>query len=672
MMNIEITAPKMQKFQDSLAKLLRVALVVLNRDGKVLAKYNLPVFLLHLYNHPDLEDSYRRFFKNIPDLDWQKDVIQVIEDPLGLSAVAFCLDSGLFIALVGYLDGEPQSRERFLTLLRGYGFNGGKDILPEIPAMEAAKQKDQAIHIRTLYHLLVEEREKEGKSGGQSHALLMVLKQINQIMFSLLNLEMFELHRLLSLIASLLIIHLNAEGAWIFTYLLPQGAVSVQRGAVWEEMILEVKKEWEGAVKEGSDPRKLFSHWQESPHRPRGYKLETIFLDREKMKVFLGVVNSDTGKPTEALAACSRQVATALEIATIYGALQQRLRYMLNSIRHGIVVTDNKGKFVFINQAAAFILAFQESSCSLGEQIRHHPLAPEIIQAIEDAASSGQTYFEQQSCFQNGKNSLHINWDVVPLLDNDATTLGAILLLKDVTKEVNLRRQLQESERLAIAGEVAASLAHEIRNPLTVALGSLQFWAMVDDPLKQRELLEMTRNELKRMNHILTNFLNLSKPRQVEVVEEFNPEKEIEELVTLIKSEALLNDIDLEVLPSSGKLPAVRGSKNDLKQVCLNVAKNAIEAMQQGGKLAISLKTQNGQAWITFQDNGPGISEENLQNIFRPFFTTKLTGTGLGLYICYNIIKDMGGELRFESQLGQGTSVHIILPPAQVQEREVR
>jgi signal transduction histidine kinase len=317
------------------------------------------------------------------------------------------------------------------------------------------------------------------------------------------------------------------------------------------------------------------------------------------------------------------------------------------------------------------MIGLGDPSYCLGDCIRQWGLEAELVRAIEDAVSTGNTYSQKESSLGKGENCLNIKWDVVPLLGDDTAILGAILLFKDVTREVNLRRQLQESERLAIAGEVAASLAHEIRNPLTVALGSLQFFSMVDNPNKQRELLEMTRNELKRMNHILTNFLNLSKPSQSAEIEEIDPKKEIDELMSLMKSEAILNDIDLEYLPCPEKLPTVKGSKNDLKQVCLNVAKNAIEAMEPGGKLSISLHKRDTHICITFRDTGPGISEENLKNIFRPFFTTKLTGTGLGLYICQSIVKDMGGELRFESKLGQGTSAHIILPTAPVKERLV-
>lgn len=653
----------MQKFQDSLAKILQVSVVTLDKNGKVMANFNQHSSVFSLFRqHFKLEEDYSKFFTEIATLNWQPHEVKILKDPLSLSVAAVCLNAEVFIVLVGYLDREPQSQGEFLARLQSYGVANQREILRDITTLELPKIKSQALQVCSLYDLLAQQYEEEDKEG-QNIVMLMVLEQINKLMFSLLNTENFQLKSLLDLIASSLIILLNAEGAWIFTYHLPQGAVSVYRGAVWGEMISDVEEQWEGAVKRGSNFREV----QEFVAGARGFNLETVLLDREKVKIFLGVVNPETNKAQEVLTAFSRQVATVLDIATVYQALQQRLRSLLNSLQQGIVVTDCAGKVMLINQTASRMLGVEEPFRCLGGCIREWGLGAELaelVRAMEMAILTGKKFSQDEASWGAGENCLYMKSDVVPLLGDDATILGAILLFKDVTREVNLRRQLQESERLAIAGEVAASLAHEIRNPLTVALGSLQFFSMVDNPGKQQELLEMTRNELKRMNHILTNFLNLSKPSQSLATEEIDSEKEIRELISLIKSEAVINDIDLEFLPCPEKLPTTRGSKNDLKQVCLNVAKNAIEAMEPGGKLSISLHKREGRIWITFRDNGPGISQENLQNIFRPFFTTKLTGTGLGLYICHNIIKDMGGELRYESQLGQGTSAHIILPPS--------
>jgi len=130
----------------------------------------------------------------------------------------------------------------------------------------------------------------------------------------------------------------------------------------------------------------------------------------------------------------------------------------------------------------------------------------------------------------------------------------------------------------------------------------------------------------------------------------------------LLNSEALLNEIDLEINFSTGKPLVVLGSPDSIKQVFLNIARNAIEAMENGGKLSISTSLYNGRAQVTFQDNGPGIPEENMATLTKPFFTTKPGGTGLGLSISSTIVRMMGGDLTIKSSLGKGTTVNISLP----------
>jgi len=190
----------------------------------------------------------------------------------------------------------------------------------------------------------------------------------------------------------------------------------------------------------------------------------------------------------------------------------------------------------------------------------------------------------------------------------------------------------------------------------------LKLFGTAADEQKRKELLDKVDVELKRINEILTDFLNISKPSGQPVLQPIHFAEVIEELEFLLKGEANLKKISL-VYSCPQEFPRVKGDKNGLKQVFLNIAKNAIEACPKDkGILEISMHRDAKNAWITFKDNGPGIPSENMPKVLRPFFTTKKRGTGLGLAISSSIIKRMGGELRIESQPGCGTAVHVILP----------
>ena len=164
------------------------------------------------------------------------------------------------------------------------------------------------------------------------------------------------------------------------------------------------------------------------------------------------------------------------------------------------------------------------------------------------------------------------------------------------------------------------------------------------------------------MNEILTNFLNITKPQQEGKLEPVNLTHTLHELHFLLNSEAILHEIDLVTNIPDDKPLLVLGSPNSIKQVCLNIARNAIEAMDGGGKLVVSLFSSKNRVHIKFQDTGPGIPAENIATLTKPFFTTKPEGSGLGLAISLAILKMMGGDLRIESSPGEGTTVDLTLP----------
>ncbi len=236
------------------------------------------------------------------------------------------------------------------------------------------------------------------------------------------------------------------------------------------------------------------------------------------------------------------------------------------------------------------------------------------------------------------------------------------MLFEDITEINKLKKQVQEQERKAIAGDLAAGFVHEIRNPLSVAGGAIQLLEIVDDPKRQNNLIHKLRGELDSINQILTDFLDIAKPNKKRELKLIEIPKVIKEIEFLIKSDANLNNIKLTIDESSEQFPLMKGDSTHLKQVFLNIMKNAIEAMEDGGELKIAYYHNSKKVGVIFEDNGPGIAEENMPLILESFFTTKDTGTGLGLSVSSELVKSMDGELKIESIVGKGTIVRITFP----------
>lgn len=231
------------------------------------------------------------------------------------------------------------------------------------------------------------------------------------------------------------------------------------------------------------------------------------------------------------------------------------------------------------------------------------------------------------------------------------------MLLKRKAK----RERLQyEAQKLELVGTFAASTAHEIRNPLTGIKGLIQLLSEKYKEPEDKYYFEVIETELQRINEIASEFLILGKPT-AEKTEKVNIADIIKELKPLIISEGNIYNVQCywEITTNAVQ---VRGIKDHIKQVILNLAKNAFESMNGGGNLTIRLYIDENKCKIEIIDTGIGISKKELEKIFHPFYTSKNTGTGLGLVICKRIIQSMGGSIDIKSQTSIGTTVNISLP----------
>lgn len=236
-------------------------------------------------------------------------------------------------------------------------------------------------------------------------------------------------------------------------------------------------------------------------------------------------------------------------------------------------------------------------------------------------------------------------------------------LQEQMEENRRLQEQARHMEKLALAGEIAAGIAHEIRNPLTVIQGYLQFIAgKCQKQCNSEESFEMLQQELKRANQIISDFLRFSRPdKPRKVLSQLN--EIIETAASLLYGESLRTGVQILLYPAPD-LPQVSLDRDQLIQVFLNLFSNAIQAMPDGGTVSVYTAYDKNTELITVRttDSGIGMSKDTVERVFSPFYTTKDDGTGLGLAITQSIILAHGGRIGVDSSPGEGTSFTIVLP----------
>ena len=238
-------------------------------------------------------------------------------------------------------------------------------------------------------------------------------------------------------------------------------------------------------------------------------------------------------------------------------------------------------------------------------------------------------------------------------------------LLKQIEKNQQLYEQARQIEKLALAGEIAAGITHEIRNPLTVIHGYMQLLAKHEEQGKNSEIYKLIIDEIKRTNEIISDFLHFSRPAQPnKMFVQLN--SIVEATISLLRGESVKHNVTIHSY-TDPELPEVFLDKEQIMQALLNLCANGIQAMEEGGSLTVSTSWQkdSGQVSISISDTGHGIDQETISKILTPFYTTRENGTGLGLAITQSITRAHQGKLEIESTPGQGSRFTIILPQCQ-------
>jgi two-component system sporulation sensor kinase A len=250
----------------------------------------------------------------------------------------------------------------------------------------------------------------------------------------------------------------------------------------------------------------------------------------------------------------------------------------------------------------------------------------------------------------------------MPVFDANGEVVSSVVIGRDITERRRTEELLRKSDKLAVVGQLAAGVAHEIRNPLTSIKGFAQL-------LKGRfaeydHYFDIMLSELDRIEFIMNEFLVLAKPQAVKFGQT-DLRDLLGDITALLETQAIINNVQI-FTDYAADLPLITCEVNRLKQVFVNVLKNAIEAMPNGGDLMIFTERDGSEAVrVRVVDNGCGIHPDRIPKLGEPFYTTKERGTGLGLMVSSKIVKDHHGDIRFTSRVGQGTSVEVVLPITQ-------
>ena len=253
-----------------------------------------------------------------------------------------------------------------------------------------------------------------------------------------------------------------------------------------------------------------------------------------------------------------------------------------------------------------------------------------------------------------------VDTTIVPFLNDNGKPYQYLAIRSDITERKQNEELIHRQDKLAAVGQLAAGVAHEIRNPLTSMKGYAEFLQLDEEDPQRLEFIDIILDEIERVNNIVEEFMLLAKPKVVEL-EEKNIIPVLKNILSLLEFEARKRNVNLH-LDVEQEIVQIECDENRLKQVFLNFIKNGIEAMPSGGDLFVKAEVRNNNIEISIQDTGVGIPPETLKKIGEPFYTTKKNGNGLGLMVSFKIIESHNGKVYIESEQNKGTTFKILLP----------
>jgi len=354
---------------------------------------------------------------------------------------------------------------------------------------------------------------------------------------------------------------------------------------------------------------------------------------------------------------------------------------IVQSINSGLITVDQEMGITSFNKAAESITGYRPS------EVLNRPISEVFPEIAFSLAAPGEPVIDRifsrwEAIFEkrDGRD-LHLGFSASQLRDRSGKRKGQVIIFQDLTRFKELEEDLKRADRLAAVGELAAGMAHEIRNPLASLCGSIEVLKseLSLDPENQR-LMDIVLRESERLDDLVTNFLLFAKPG-APLCDVIDPSEVIRETVELLRKHSACSPsiVISEELECSF---SVLANPQQIKQVLWNLFLNSVQAMPGEGRLTVALRRSaaddirsiaddrsrftedDGFAVITVSDTGEGIDHRTIRKIFDPFYTTKVRGTGLGLAVAYRIVESHQGKLLVKSEKGKGSTFTILLPLA--------
>ncbi len=347
---------------------------------------------------------------------------------------------------------------------------------------------------------------------------------------------------------------------------------------------------------------------------------------------------------------------------------EQKYRLIFEQTMDGFLLWDHDHYIIDVNSAGVNMIGVPKEKLIGSRVYDPHTIQEEgkqeILRHIDEVLQNGQI---GSTLIFEDNDGIKKYFDCSSKLDIWSGVNFTVF--KDVTEKVEMQEQLRKSDTLTVIGELAAGIAHEIRNPLTALKGFIQ---LLESSMMNEHAMyyQVITSELQRIDTIINEFLLLAKPQAIKYQEK-DIKQIMKETTDLLSAQAVLHNIQF-VTMYNNKLPLVFCEPNQLKKVFINLIKNAIEVMPNGGNITITIKKKRNQRiQISIKDEGTGIAKEKIKKLGEPFYTTKARGTGLGLMVSYRIIAEHQGTISIESEEGRGTIFTIELPLSPIKDDQL-
>jgi len=339
---------------------------------------------------------------------------------------------------------------------------------------------------------------------------------------------------------------------------------------------------------------------------------------------------------------------------------------IIQNISSGLVALDERNKIIVFNRGAEVIFKIDSKNAI------HKDISDIIPHIMPYLKIHSPHKFSQLSYKGKEGQQIDLLLNISPLKEYDGSNKGKILVFQDTTRIREMEQEVKRMEDMAMLGELAAGIAHEIRNPLASISGSIQ---VLNDSLSKEEthinrrLIEIVLREVSRLDHLVNDFLQFARPQRIEI-EEFELNQLIMDTLYLFQNSQSWSehlDIDTKIMSPL----TIKSDPHQLKQIFWNIFLNASEAMPKGGLISINAQEETNfksssesveSVRIKIEDNGPGLDPKIAKEIFKPFSTTKKDGSGLGLAIVKRLVEGLGGKVSGENSASEGTAITIRLP----------